>query len=360
MKQQLRQEINPQLLTVARQTRRMTQAGLAERLGVAQGTVSKVEAGVLGVTAAELQGLSITLDYPQEFFRLERRIEGPSSAELYHNRKRQKASVGLLQAIYATAAVREIHLEALLRSWPASDEDFPSFPIDEFNYTPPKIARTVRAIWRLPSGPVSNVTEAVESAGAIVLVCDFGTRLIDGFSRYRKNLPPFIFTNESLQPDRWRWTLAHELGHIVMHTAADPYPEMEADANAFASEFLTPAQEIKPQLANISFDKLSGLKRHWKVSMQALLMRAHELELISSRQRRYMFMQLSKAGYRMREPEVLDPPEEPPSLLAEIVRFHSHDLSYSDEELRQLLAVGENDFNCWYSPGNGSGLRLVQ
>jgi Zn-dependent peptidase ImmA (M78 family)/DNA-binding XRE family transcriptional regulator len=350
MKVQERQQVNPQVVTLARLTRHLTQSQLAKKAEMAQGTISKVEAGIIGLTQAEIEKLSAALDYPAHFFFSEFRVEGPGVAELYHNRKKQKAGTTLLQYAYATAAMREMHIDVLLRSWDEPADGIPSFPIDEFNYEPAKIARTIRAIWRIPAGPIRNLTETIEEAGGIILRCDFATQHIDGFSRYRKNRPPLFFLNRSLLPDRWRWTLAHELGHVVMHSTADPYPEMEQDANRFANEFLMPANEIRTQLLNLTFPKLAALKRQWKVAMQALLMRAGELEIISPRQKQYMFMQLTKAGYRMREPEALDPPLEEPRLLAEIIEFHKSKLGYSDKDIRHALALGESDYYAWYAP----------
>jgi Zn-dependent peptidase ImmA (M78 family) len=251
-----------------------------------------------------------------------------------------------------------MNVETLLRSWDDTEMDFPSFPIDDFDANPRKIARTVRAMCQLAPGPISSMTKAIEGAGGIIIDCDFETRHIDGFSRRRADLPPLFFMNRQLAPDRWRWTLAHELGHVVMHWLSDPDKDMEREADSFAGEFLMPAAEIKPQLVNLSFHKLAGLKRYWKVSMQATLMQAWELQVITDRQRRYMFMQLSKAGYRLREPEQLDPPREPAELLPAIIDFHRKTLGYSDDDLGYALAISKDDLYQWYLP-QGPRLRLV-
>lgn len=207
-------------------------------------------------------------------------------------------------------------------------------------------------------GAISNMTQVIEDAGGIVIASDFGTRHIDAFSRRPSDCPPIFFINRELPPDRWRWTLAHELGHIIMHPGMIPHDDMEKEADAFAAEFLTPAFEIKPQLVGLTFQKLSGLKRLWKVSIQALIMRAYQLAIITDRQRRTMFMQMSQAGYRLREPMELDPPAEPPVLLARIVEHHRRVLRYSDQDLCDVLAINERDLAAWYPRGE-SRLRLI-
>lgn len=343
-------DVNPQMVTLARQSRGLTQAQLADHVRASQGTISKIEAGVAPVSSEELERLAAALDYPPHFFTKHERIYGPGIDELYH-RKRQKAGAATLHRVYANAAIRQMNIGVLLRSWDRTENDFPSFPIDEFDANPEKIARTVRALWQLPPGPIYSTTKVIEDAGGLIIPCDFETRHIDGFSRHSPNMPPIFYLNRNLLPDRWRWTLAHELGHIVMHSASEPHEQMEREAHLFAGEFLTPAQEIKPQLLNLSFHKLAGLKRHWKVAMQALLMRAYHLGVITERRRRHMFMQLSKAGYRLREPAELDPLPEPPELLPRIINWHRRQLGYSDADLCYALAINERDLHSWYPSG---------
>ena len=69
-------------------------------------------------------------------------------------------------------------------------------------------------------------------------------------------------------------TLAHELGHLVMHRF--PSPDMENEAHAFASAFLMPAGDIRPYLQSrrIDLQLLASLKPEWRVSMQSIIMRA--------------------------------------------------------------------------------------
>lgn len=82
----------------------------------------------------------------------------------------------------------------------------------------------------------------------------------------------------------------------------------------------------------------------WKVSMQSLITQAYHLGTISDGQRRAMYMRLSKAGYRTREPATLDPPVEKPSLMSRLAQRHLDELGYSRAELREFISIGETDF----------------
>ena len=302
------------MLELARRSRKLTQAQLATAIGVGQGTVSKYEMGVLPIPDGDLTKLSIVLDYPPHFFSLPVSIEGLSISESFH-RKRQNITAPVLHQTYALAEIRRIEIQKLFKSVDDSNPSFPKFPLDEHDDDVEKIARTIRALWQIPPGPVSNLTKVIEKERGVIFEYDLGTRQIDGFSHRSDKMPPMFFLNKNVPPDRWRWTLAHELGHIIMH---------------------------------FHVDKLAGLKRYWKISMAALVMRAYHLKAITDNQRRNMFMRLSKAGYRLREPAVTDPPIEAPSLPYCLVQYHLNTLEYSDAELRHLLAIGDNDFATYY------------
>ena len=78
---------------------------------------------------------------------------------------------------------------------------------------------------------------------------------------------PVIFINLGQPKDRYRFqVLAHELGHLVMHQT--PNPEQEVQANLFASEFLVPTQEVRPQFYNLSINKFMELKLYWGASIR--------------------------------------------------------------------------------------------
>jgi Zn-dependent peptidase ImmA (M78 family) len=121
----------------------------------------------------------------------------------------------------------------------------PTIDLDSCDGDVERVATLVRAAWRLPLGPVANLTIAIEDAGGIVLKCAFGTPLIDAAHLWLPDMPPLFFVNENTSGDRLRWKLAHEIGHAIMHQC--PNGDVETEANRFAGAFLMPADEIGPQ-----------------------------------------------------------------------------------------------------------------
>ena len=218
----------------------------------------------------------------------------------------------------------------------------------------------MRALLRLPAGPIKDLTAAVEDAGVVVITHKFGSSRTDAVSEWVTGHPPLILMNadEAIGGDRYRWTLAHELAHLVLHKL--PSETMEEEANRFAAEFLLPAAEIKHHLRNVRLSNLALLKSIWKVSMGALLERAKQLKTITDTQYRYMRINFSKLHYNTREPAELDIPLETPTLLFQLVQAHLKELAFSLEDLAKLLHLLPDECCELYTPDSArSGLKLI-
>jgi Zn-dependent peptidase ImmA (M78 family) len=205
------------------------------------------------------------------------------------------------------------------------------------------------------------MTELIERNGGVVIACDFGSGLIDAMSQRIDGLPILFFINAHSPSDRVRHTLAHELGHMVLHTLAFSEDEnMEREADAFAGAFLVPAGEYRSQLRSFDLRQLANLKAYWKVSMKALAYRAGQLNLVTPYQQKRVYMELNSLGYARHEPG--EPPAEPPKALDDMIAVHKYKLNYSDDELAALLDLEPDEFRRMYPASNKSApsLRLIK
>lgn len=350
-----RPAVNHQMITLARESRGLSQQQLAAALGVTQGRVSKWEAGVLPVPEDLLNALADTLHYPRRFFFQSGPVLGPGVPEFFH-RKRQDVPKKVLETVYARMNIRRLQVAALMRAVDIPC-NVPRMDPDDYDGKIEEIARLVRANWYLPHGPVQNLTHTLEDAGVICIPFDFGTRRIDAISQWAPNLPPLIFVNEAIPKDRCRYSLAHELGHLILH--ASPNPDVEGQADRFAAEFLMPERDIRADLSLLTLEKLARLKRYWKVAMAALLKRAADLGEITTNQARYLWSQMAKAGYRTREPVDLIGDGEEPRLIQELIDVHAKDLGYGVTELGELVALRHDEFGSIYLPGQQHHVRLL-
>jgi Zn-dependent peptidase ImmA (M78 family)/DNA-binding XRE family transcriptional regulator len=327
--------INSSMIILGRESRGINQKDLAEKLGLSQGTLSKIEMGLLPVSKEVLNGLSKELHYPPSFFSMEMEIYRGVSL----HRKRLTLAQKKLNQIDAWSNIVRLHIHKLTEAIEIN-VNLPHIDENEIRTQSPNIvAQSLRAFWKVPKGTIKNMSALLEKNGIIVVPIDFGTKLIDGLSISFVDIPPIILINKNIPGDRYRFTLAHELGHLLLHTY--PTETMEEEANLFASEFLTPEIEIKPYLDYPSIERLIELKRYWKVSIASLLVRAMQLNNITDRQYRYMWMKISKLGYKTKEP--IDIPIEEPILLKQLFDYHIDQLEYNYKELAEFFSLFQDE-----------------
>lgn len=183
---------------------------------------------------------------------------------------------------------------------------------------------------------------------------DFGTSRVDGLSQWVGDHPVILF-HDAAPVDRVRFTLAHELGHLVLHADALSTDDVEAQANAFAGELLLPAEVIRPALRNLKIGRLLDLKREYGVSMQAIVERAYHLDLLSPAQRTSMYKMLSARGWRTGEPGSGDLAPERPALAESIGQALSA-RGLSPRDVATIAGYAEPGCNTLFRTG---GLRAV-
>lgn len=341
-------DFNKNMLLIARQVRELSQENLSKRSGVTQGHLSKIEHGLTEPSGDVLTSIANTLGFPVSFFYQQDKVYGlPLSVHPMH---RKKANVGKkkLDQINGEINIRLMHIDRLQQSVELESQfPLPQIDPDDYGNDIEYIAKLVRKTWLIPNGPIENVTECLEKAGILVVWCDFGEASIDGLTIKIPRRTPCIFINKNQFADRMRFTLCHELGHLVMHQT--PNNGMENQANLFASAFLMPASDIRKYFrGQISLQRFASLKPIWKTSIQALLKRAGDIGAISYNQSRYLWSQINTAKIRFREPPELDFEPEHPVLLPEIIRIHMEDLDYTVTEMAKILHIHEDEFKKIY------------
>lgn len=354
------------MLRLARQRLGFTQKEAAFRLGVLQPVLSRFENGLADPDSAFLMKASQVYAVPADFFSMRDPVYGPPVSVHAMLRGASDVTARELDVISAELNLRVMHLTRFLENVDFNaTSNVPPLDVEQFG-SPAKIAATVRAHWGIPSGPIRDLTHWVERAGCIVGYSTFGGATVSGVTFRVPGRPPLILLNESHPADRMRYTLAHELGHLVMHRF--PTDTMEQEANDFASAILLPENDIAAYFRGrrITLELLAALKIEWKVSMQALLMRASGLGFVTPNQNRYLWQQISARGWRTAEPPELDFKREQATALPAIIKSHLGDLGYSTTELSQMVRLHEAEFSRLYgahepsAPPERSRLRVIK
>lgn len=337
------------VVTLLREARGWTQTDLARAANLSQGVISKIEAGTVELNVERLVQLARALDCPPDVLERELSVPGIEVTCLHHRRRSSTMTVRTMKKIEAIIHLSRIGVEGLLDGVElVSTHALERIPLAP-DRSPVGIARTLRAKWDVQSGPIKNLIRLVEAAGIVIVIRPLGTGGQDAVSTWPhdSSRPAIMLVNAGLPPDRLRFTIAHEVGHLVMHTV--PGEEQETEANIFAGEFLAPADEIRPALVNLTtadFRRLLSLKNEWGMSMAALIRRAHDLATITDRQYREFQVRLGKLGWRKSEPGEV--PDETPMSVKKIIDLQRRHNGYDDGELARLAGMTESAFRRHY------------
>jgi Zn-dependent peptidase ImmA (M78 family)/transcriptional regulator with XRE-family HTH domain len=180
-------------------------------------------------------------------------------------------------------------------------------------------ARAIRVHWALGVDPIPNLSELLEERGIKVLSTELSD--IDGLTarvRRKNGEPvPVIVIKSNAWAERKRFTLSHELGHMVMDIA--PEVDVEKAANRFAGSFLMPVEalwrEIGKHRTGISMGELLRLKELFGASFQAIVYRCRELGILPEAAFRRLFQAFNQHGWRkfpFEEPGAMPPGKEQP------------------------------------------------
>jgi Zn-dependent peptidase ImmA (M78 family)/DNA-binding XRE family transcriptional regulator len=294
--------LNPPLLRVAREALGLTQSDLANAASVDQAEISRWERGSRQPGPEQFDRLASVLQVRPGFLSQDARVTRPVHRTARVSSKRAQRLVDArleLARLVASRLFREIEVDVPF-GFPTADDPAPP--------DPETAAAAVRRVWRIPAGPVEQLTAHVEAAGAIVLPVDFGTGTVLAAYAHIPGDDRWCFINvRATDGPRMRFSLAHEIGHALLHWDRFDAPygaDAEREAHQFAAALLMPAADMESIFGGtrLDLDDLVPLRREWGVSIQALVMRAEELGLITFHKKRRLFQQLGSRGWRTHEP----------------------------------------------------------
>ena len=366
--------MNHGLLRIARQRKGLSQGEAAKKLSVPQARLSRYENAASVPPDDFLEQAALVYELPKSFFYQEDRVIGGPVSVHPMWRKKQSVTTRELDEIIAELNIRIIHIRRMLEAVELAPEStIPKLDIDEYDKDEANeydeeiedFAAKVRAHWLIPSGPIKDLTSIIERAGAIIIHSPLSGSSVSGVTMSVPGLLPVIILNNEQPSDRARFTLAHELAHLVIHRF--PNKDMEKQANTFASALLMPANEIRDAISGrVDLKRLAALKPEWKVSMQALLYRAQSLGLVERTQASYLWRQFNFYRIKMREPAELDFPWETPGIMQRMISLHLGNLGYSMPEFAKMLHLHTHQLKQFYSLKDndssqaGPHLRLTQ
>jgi Zn-dependent peptidase ImmA (M78 family)/transcriptional regulator with XRE-family HTH domain len=342
--------VNGERLRQARELCGLTKTKLAELVHIERPLVAEIEDGEKQPSERILAAIALATGFPPSFFKRPNGPDFPARSLLFP----ASTVVGKVQHAQAHRCG-----EVLYEASEKMRKRFKTLPVrlPRVVRSPTEAARMTRSELGLsPDRSIPNVVDVLEQGGLLILALPFMLKGRDGFSCWAgfEESKPVIVVSGGGPGDRIRFSVAHELGHLVMHRGwlAEPW-KLEPQANCFAAELLLPEEGIRCDLVPpVTLTSLAKLKPKWGVSLQTLIRRAKDLGIISPRQHRYLFEQLGARGWRLQEPSHLALPVEKPRALIKIaeslygrpidVRRFSDAMLLSPTFLRNVLEAHED------------------
>jgi len=335
-------EINPKQIAFARVRRRLTKAQLAKELGVTSRSLQNYETGASAPDPELLARIAKLLRFPQQFFFLDEDMPDINEHAVSF-RKLSKMTDSMKACAFAAGAIA-----VKVNQWVEDRFSLPQADLPDLSdLSPEEAAATLRRVWGLGNAPIPNMVHLLEAKGIRVFSLAEETRDVDAFCTWYEG-KPFVFLNTIKSPERSRFDAAHELGHLVRDTYTMQHgqthvPEMERQADAFASAFLMPKESVtanQPPAYTIKY--LMKLKRYWGVSLAALAYRFNSLGLVSEWNYRSLCIEIAKSGYRTNEPEPIE--RETSQLLSKVLEI-LHSREQGRREIAESLNLSVDEIN---------------
>jgi len=265
--------------------------------------LNKYEQGLMKPESDVLLLLCNALDVRPDFFTREMSI----NLENVEFRKLKRLSAK------DSASIREKTVDILERYFELEDllgidEQFVN-PIKDMpisNYKDVEVAvQKIKDAWKLGEDPLKNVIELLEDNNIKVIEIAAGDEFV-GLSTWEGIKNPVVVVNANLKADRKRFTVLHELGHILMNVNHLPEKEREFICHSFAGAMLIPAKALIKELGasrtQIYLNELVYLKKQFGASIQAIMFRAKHLGIISESYHKNFMIFMSMKGYKKNEP----------------------------------------------------------
>jgi len=293
-------------LKSARKMAGMSLDALAQKTGgiVTKQAISKYEKGMINPGSEVLLALSRALDIQVDYFFRPAKVFITGLEFRKKSRLSKKAkdriefqAIDFLQKYMELEDILNIR-EAFVN--PVSD------PVIETYDDIERAARDIRQQWKLGEGPVPHLIELLENKGFKVFEVSDADHF-DGLSGFVKGLDiPVVAVHEGQDLVRKRFTLAHELGHLLLDFSKAAPKDTEKLCHAFAGALLLPATVIKKELGEkrtkITQWELKKLKGIYGISIQAIMARAHNLGIVADRFYLSFCIYAKKNGWHKQEP----------------------------------------------------------
>lgn len=331
----------------ARKSAGLSMRALADKAGISAMAISKYENDQITPSSGVLLSLADALGVRVEYFFRTSKVQ-LKEVEYRKHSKLPKKTLDHIEGDVIEQIERFLELEEFLPASPIESFKLPDdLPFVQSYDDIENVAQQVRNAWALGNNPIPDLIDTLEEKGIKVFQSNaLHGEKFDGLAA-QVNGTPVIVVGRDWPGDRQRFTLAHELGHLVLANRLSKELDEEKAAHRFAGAFLVPAPEVLKELGSrrskLDPVELCILKHAYGLSMQGWLYRAFNLGVLNQVAFNAMWSLFREKGWRKVEPG--DPyPAEKPKLFMQLV-FHAFaEELISESKAAELLGKSTAEF----------------
>lgn len=308
-------KIVPSRIVDAREARSLSMGELANSIGITRQAISKYEKGIISPSADVVQSISRILRVPIDYFykkELDNLVGSPLFFRSNSNIPKKVKTACKYQVKWTNEIKQSLqhYVDFLEKDIPVIDINHEDLTMEDIE----ELALNIRETWGLGNDPIRDVVGELENRGivfsqfAINDLCAF--KGIDAFSSWEDGTPYILYHSVQKSAVRTRFSILHELGHLIMHSSiaeedsvkSNTIDFADAQADRFAASFLLPATSFPNDIRGTSLASLEAVKSKWGAAMSTIIRRCETLELLSENQINYLKRQMTTLKYWHKEP----------------------------------------------------------
>jgi Zn-dependent peptidase ImmA (M78 family)/DNA-binding XRE family transcriptional regulator len=325
----------------------LTLGALGEKVGVSHTAIQKYEKGLLTPSSSQLLKLARACNIRTEYFFRTHTVE-LLQPEFRKTSTFGKTAQDALKIKVVELVEKRVELLGAFPEVPLLELDPPATlpehiaALDEIE----TFSDQVRNAWQLGMNPIADLTDTLEGLGLLVIVIDEENPGFSGLTAKARTRDgreyPIVAVSKRWPGDRQRFTLAHELGHLLLEGRLADVIDDEKACDRFAGAFLAPRVAVHQLLGQrrhaLEWQELYVLKHEFGLSMAGWLQRTKQCGVITDTAHLSMFKRFSAKGWRKSEPG--DPlPQEHPRLFDQLVYRALAEQYISEGKAAELLGI---------------------